>query len=135
MVDEIVEIAVGVSEFSMCDFLNVSAQLVRSFQGDSEEEQGWDEYVGVGVGVDVGVDEVGLDEVGVGVGVGVDEVGVDEVGVGVGVDVGVDEGSEVVGSPDSDLEEEASESEGAGVRICRSMVDEIVEIAVGVSDF
>ena len=55
-----------------------------------------------------------------------------------------DEGSDVVGSPDPVLEEEASESEGAGpvleeetenVRISRSMVDEIVEIAVGVSDF
>ena len=71
-----------------------------------------------------------------------------------------DEGSDVVGSPDPVLDEEASESEGAGpdpvleeeasesegagpvleeetenVGISRSMVDEIVEIAVGVSDF
>ena len=105
MVDEIVEIAVGVTDFQISDFLNVNAQLCRSFEGvvhfdqqsDSEEEHGWDEYVGVGVGVgvgdDVGVDEVGLDEVGVGVGVGVgaDEVGVDEVGVGGGVGIGVDE--------------------------------------------
>ena len=87
MVDEIVEIAVGVTDFQISDFLNVNAQLCRSFEGvvhfdqqsDSEEKHGWDEYVGVGVGVgvgdDVGVDEVGLDEVGV----GVDEVGVDEV--------------------------------------------------------
>ena len=72
----------------------------------------------------------------------------------------LDDSSDVVGSPDPVLDEEASESEGAGpdpvleeeasesegagpvleeetenVRISRSMVDEIVEIAVGVSDF
>ena len=43
----------------------MNAQLARSFEGvvhfyqpsDSEEEQGWDEYIGVGV------DEVGVDEV------------------------------------------------------------------------
>ena len=156
MVVEIVEIAVSVSDFQISDFLNVGAQLCRSFEGvvhfeqpsDSEEEQGWDEYVGVGVGVDevgvdevgvgvgvdVGVDEVGLDEVGVGVGVdevgvgvgvdvGADEVGLDEVGVGVGVDVGVDEvGLDEVGV-------------GVGVGVDQVGVDEVgVGGGVGVDE-
>ena len=98
MVDEIVEIAVGVSE-GTSDFFNLNAQLSRCVEGveyfnlpSDSEKQGWDEYVSVDeVGVGVGVDEVGVDEVGV----GVDEVGGDEVGVGVGVDeVGVGGGTE-----------------------------------------